>query len=529
MPTSVEDEESESEVPRVAPEPSSSTFAEDGMDLNATEEGGEGECLEEKHTKQHRQRPRKQKLYVSIRKQMEFYFSDANITKQRMMKDIVLSSEYVNLQIFLEKFNKVSQLSKNIEDFRRALKHSDKLVLSEDELGVKRKIPFDESKVKSNEAVENCTIYVENIPPDVNHDWIEKIFQEFGPVAYISLPKFKRNRQPKGFAFVEFEEQEGAQRCLEAYGELGACLSSNIDPAGLLSVTTYNEEKKAEKDNGKSQKKTRKRSHGHIQPLEDEGAQVIEKKKMKAERKDEKVEKSEVKIEMDTEKPTVKATESKDVVAKDLAINSKLEASSNAEITSKKNLNEMKKEVLLPKVESESTGLDIVESGSKGNPLMQTEKKKKRRKKKNKGDDLNEEKLESDLIHLKILPKKHWRQLRNRYLNLQRENMSKLKAQLRTEENRRYLEPPTPGTCKSICVKINLSSPPQSVETFKSQIMNELVPLDWSNLVKHVDYEEGKLDAIIRLDGSHQGREGLDMFVQNAGRVFKNVVTMTSK
>lgn len=87
-----------------------------------------------------RHRSRKSKLYEAIRKQMEFYFSDSNLTKQRVMKDIVQASEYVPLNIFAEKFNKMAQISKNVDDIRRALKKSEKLELSEDGTGVKRKV-----------------------------------------------------------------------------------------------------------------------------------------------------------------------------------------------------------------------------------------------------------------------------------------------------------------------------------------------------------------------------------------------------
>lgn len=58
-------------------------------------------------------------------------------------------------------------------------------------------------------------------------------------------------------------------------------------------------------------------------------------------------------------------------------------------------------------------------------------KSRKRRRKKNKMAQTAEEKMEGDSIHLRVMPKKSWRQLRNRYLNLQRQNMSRLKQQLR--------------------------------------------------------------------------------------------------
>lgn len=85
-------------------------------------------------------------------------------------------------------------------------------------------------------------MYVENVPRHVNHAWLEKIFLNFGPIAYISLPKFKKSGQPKGFAFIEYERNESAKGCIEAYQGEGAVLPQDMDPAQLMSVQTFNEE-----------------------------------------------------------------------------------------------------------------------------------------------------------------------------------------------------------------------------------------------------------------------------------------------
>lgn len=91
--------------------------------------------------------------------------------------------------------------------------------------------------------MEECTIYVENVPRLVDHAWLEKNFLNFGPIAYISLPKFKSG-QPKGFAFIEFMRKESAQGCLEAYQGEGSILPDDMDPGQLMSVLTFNEEQK---------------------------------------------------------------------------------------------------------------------------------------------------------------------------------------------------------------------------------------------------------------------------------------------
>lgn len=84
-----------------------------------------------------RVRRRKKLLYENIRKQMEFYFSDANISKDRFLGDLIKADPFVPLDTFL-KFNMVRKMTQNIVDIVKALKHSTELELSEDKLKVNK-------------------------------------------------------------------------------------------------------------------------------------------------------------------------------------------------------------------------------------------------------------------------------------------------------------------------------------------------------------------------------------------------------
>lgn len=41
------------------------------------------------------------------------------------------------------------------------------------------------------------TVYVESIPVTASREWLERVFSEYGTVAYISLPKFKDSQRIK--------------------------------------------------------------------------------------------------------------------------------------------------------------------------------------------------------------------------------------------------------------------------------------------------------------------------------------------
>lgn len=58
-------------------------------------------------------------------------------------------------------------------------------------------------------------MYVELLPKNVNHSWIERVFGKCGNVVYISIPHYKSTGDPKGFAFVEFETKEQAAKAIE--------------------------------------------------------------------------------------------------------------------------------------------------------------------------------------------------------------------------------------------------------------------------------------------------------------------------
>lgn len=78
-----------------------------------------------------RHHPKKKQLYASILKQMEFYFSDAALSKDRFLCQLIGKDPYVPLDIFLT-FNKIKALTDNTGDIARALRGSSRLEISED-------------------------------------------------------------------------------------------------------------------------------------------------------------------------------------------------------------------------------------------------------------------------------------------------------------------------------------------------------------------------------------------------------------
>lgn len=115
----------------------------------------------------------------------------------------------VDLNIFIE-FNKIRELTTDISRITKALQASTILSLSEDGTKVHRITP-----IVPKENTDDCTIYVQNLPPDADHETLSSIFSQYGPVVYVSLPRYKHNRKIKGFAFVEFDTPESIKKCFK--------------------------------------------------------------------------------------------------------------------------------------------------------------------------------------------------------------------------------------------------------------------------------------------------------------------------
>merc|ERR1712168_1625133 len=90
---------------------------------------------------------------------------------------------------------------------KKCVKGSKLLALGKDGDSIVRIQP-----IKEPSNVDERTVYVENIPSTSNHDTLKEIFSRFGKVEYVSLPKFKTTGDIKGFAFVEFADEESARR-----------------------------------------------------------------------------------------------------------------------------------------------------------------------------------------------------------------------------------------------------------------------------------------------------------------------------
>lgn len=208
-------------------------------------------------------RVRKKQMYIKLLNQMEFYFSSSNLAKDRFIaklisedpckynRDIDMSSLInplhftdVPLSTFL-RFNKISQIlrtylipeEKHLHELTKSVSKSTILELSEDKTKIQLKSDVPK---KTQEEIDECTIYIEQIPINSTHDSLKSIFSKYGKVNYVSLPRYKKSRQIKQFCFIEFDDPASIQNVITAFKKIdGVLQGTSVKPENLLSITTF--------------------------------------------------------------------------------------------------------------------------------------------------------------------------------------------------------------------------------------------------------------------------------------------------
>nr|7SLP_B Chain B, La-related protein 7 [Homo sapiens]7SLQ_B Chain B, La-related protein 7 [Homo sapiens] len=182
-----------------------------------TESGNQEKVMEEESTEKKKEvekkkRSRVKQVLADIAKQVDFWFGDANLHKDRFLREQIEKSRdgYVDISLLVS-FNKMKKLTTDGKLIARALRSSAVVELDLEGTRIRRKKPLGERPKDEDER----TVYVELLPKNVNHSWIERVFGKCGNVVYISIPHYKSTGDPKGFAFVEFETKEQAAKAIE--------------------------------------------------------------------------------------------------------------------------------------------------------------------------------------------------------------------------------------------------------------------------------------------------------------------------
>ncbi|KAE8279027.1 La-related protein 7 La ribonucleoprotein domain family member 7 [Larimichthys crocea] len=394
----------------------------------STERGGDGgagaaEPSSKNKEMEKKKRSRVKQLLGDVKKQVEFWFGDVNLHKDRFLKKLIDESDdgYVDLSVLAD-FNRMKKLTTDTKLIARALKNSSVVEVNLEGNKVRRQLPIGE--VPDN--VDSRTVYVELLPKDVTHSWIERVFTKCGNVVYVSIPRYKSSGDSKGFAFVEFEKEEEAHKAIEMLNNPpeDAPRKPGIFPKtkkGKAIAQPADNPPSGEEEEKKKRKKKKKKEGAAAQASAEEAKEQV----METEQSDQKRKRSAT-VEFEPEVAATQRTPGK--LSEKKRRRSQTADGSESELPSKirktSECDDRKKETDTTKSNllSQSNSETGVEEG-KENRDDSTVKAKRKRKKKHK----EKLKIGEEVIPLRVLSKKEWLDLKDEYLALQKRSMMSLK------------------------------------------------------------------------------------------------------
>jgi len=181
-------------------------------------------------------------LEKKILRQVEFYFSDSNLPKDKFLMNLLPTDNGWIPIATIAAFKRMRSLTNDLNAVVDALRKSPSLLaVSDDGLKVKRIPPLPENV---NERILKHSIYAKGFPTDITIETVTDFFQAHGDVKCVRLRKggAKRNQTQKDSVFVEFSSEDEAKQI--AAKEIKAPNSDAL--LKMLLKTDYLAKKKAE-------------------------------------------------------------------------------------------------------------------------------------------------------------------------------------------------------------------------------------------------------------------------------------------
>lgn len=152
---------------------------------------------------------------VAIKKQVEFYFSDANLRLDTFLQTEMKKNEgWIDASILLT-FNKLKHLQANTETIRSALEGSTIVDIKQDESKTYlKKIETDEYKKYINDkTVENRILYIKGFDSRITFEEINEYLSKYFEFVLLRMIRNK-DKEFTGALFVELKNEEDVEKVL---------------------------------------------------------------------------------------------------------------------------------------------------------------------------------------------------------------------------------------------------------------------------------------------------------------------------
>ena len=182
---------------------------------------------------------------LSVQRQIEFYFSKSNLLQDKFMQQHMDRKGFVELDL-IANFPKLTKLAaacvaktgtSAVDAVRQAAQASSQLVVGTSIAG-KTAIRSSQSLLDMRDDSLGRKVYIDSLHQGLlDHDALKSALEaEFGKVLHVSLPRDKRTRKFKGFAFVEFETTSAADAAAAAHSVKGMDIKSKKEWLRLKGV-----------------------------------------------------------------------------------------------------------------------------------------------------------------------------------------------------------------------------------------------------------------------------------------------------
>ncbi|XP_065489519.1 la-related protein 7 isoform X1 [Caloenas nicobarica] len=413
-----------------------------GMETEtARDKAMEEESTEQKKEREKKKRSRVKQVLADIAKQVDFWFGDVNLHKDRFLREQIEKSRdgYVDISLLVS-FNKMKKLTTDGKLIARAVKSSSVVELDLEGTRIRRRQPLGEQP----KDVDSRTVYVELLPKNVNHSWIERVFGKCGNVVYVSIPRYKSSGHPKGFAFVEFETKEQAEKAIEFLnnppeeaprkpGIFPKTVKNKPVPALNTSNSSVVEEKKKKK-----KKKSKIKKENNVQAAaetKESNTNATREQVPKSKRHRTSSECSEMEGTETHRQPSKREkrkwdrTESSEAPCESRPGKRKRTSSGDCETSTPKVKKTVEKNEVHPvkekTAEASKDSNEVSAEDDKDGDKKDTSLSKSKRKHKKKHKERH--KMGEEVIPLRVLSKTEWMDLKQEYLALQKASMASLK------------------------------------------------------------------------------------------------------
>lgn len=159
-------------------------------------------------------------LDAKIIKQIEYYFGDFNLPRDKFLREKVKIDEgWVPIETLLT-FNRLKSLTEEEGKVADAIRQSTLLEVSADGKKVRRspEKPLPESTTERQQKLDELTVYAKGFPTTATIDDLLEFFSQFGRCLNVFMRRLPSSRKFKGSVFATFDKEEDAKRFVSQEG-----------------------------------------------------------------------------------------------------------------------------------------------------------------------------------------------------------------------------------------------------------------------------------------------------------------------